>query len=152
MKILVPVDGSPPSIAALRHVLALREAGLRLSVVLANVQSPAGLYEVITARDPEQLAAAAREAGAHALAQAEALCDQAGCDYESEVAQGDAAPMLAELAENYGCEAIVMGARGLGGPLSPQLGSVTTELLRDTALPVTVVRPAVAAEGDDTGR
>jgi nucleotide-binding universal stress UspA family protein len=140
MKILVPMDGSAPALAALRHVLDLRARGLPLSVVLANVQTPAGLYELVTARDPDLLAAAAREAGAHALAAAEGLCEQAGCDYEGEVAQGDPAPMLAELAENYGCEAVVMGARGLGGPLSPHLGSVTTELLRDTTLPVTVVR------------
>jgi nucleotide-binding universal stress UspA family protein len=147
MKILVPMDGSPPALAALRHALAVRARGLPLSLVLVNVQTPAGLYEMVTARSPEQLADAAREAGAHALAAAEALCEQAGCDYECEVAQGDPAPLLAELAENYGCDAIVMGARGLGGPLSPHLGSVTTELLRDTTLPVTVVRdlPADAA-------
>jgi nucleotide-binding universal stress UspA family protein len=140
MKILIPVDGSPPALDALRHALALQAQGLRLTLVLANVQTPAGLYELVTTRDPERLAAAAREAGAHALAEAEALCERAGCDYESEVAQGEPGTMLPELAENYGCEAIVIGARGLGGPLSPHLGPVTAELLRHTALPVTVVR------------
>ena len=43
---------------------------------------------------------------------------------------------------------IVMGARGLGGPLSTHLGSVTTEVLRETTLPVTVVRHVEAATGD----
>lgn len=140
MKILVPMDGSAAALAALRHVLDLRARGLALSVVLANVQPPAGLYEMVTAQGPQALADASREAGAHALAPAEALCDAAGCDYESEVAQGDPAPLLAELAENYGCEAIVMGTGERAGLLSAGLGPVITELLRDTSLPLTVVR------------
>lgn len=148
MKILVPVDGSPPAMDALRYVLRLRAQGLALSVLLVNVQSTASLYEMVVARDADALAATLPDAGAHALAGAEVLCEQAGCDFESEVVQGDAAPLLTELAENYGCDAIVMGARGLGGPLSTHLGSVTTEVLRETTLPVTVVRHVEATPGD----
>jgi len=41
MKILVPVDGSPLSLEAVRHAIALVKQGLRAELVLANVQLPA---------------------------------------------------------------------------------------------------------------
>ena len=56
-KIFIAVDGSGPSLAAVHHALALVRGGLRAQVVLANVQEPATLYELVTSRDPDQIAA-----------------------------------------------------------------------------------------------
>ena len=53
MKILVPVDGSPLSLEAVRHAISLVKQGLRAELVLANVQSPASLYEIVVAHDPD---------------------------------------------------------------------------------------------------
>ena len=53
MKILVPVDGSALSLEAVRHALALVRNGLRADLVLANVQAPASLYEIVVAHDPD---------------------------------------------------------------------------------------------------
>ena len=47
IKILVAVDGSALSLDAVHHVLRLVQDGLRASVVLANVQEPASLYELV---------------------------------------------------------------------------------------------------------
>jgi nucleotide-binding universal stress UspA family protein len=55
MKILVPVDGSEPALDAVRHALRLRRAGLQASFVLATVQEPTFLYEMILAPDAEVL-------------------------------------------------------------------------------------------------
>jgi nucleotide-binding universal stress UspA family protein len=104
------VDGSDTSLHAVRHALALVKQGLRASFVLANVQVPPNLYEVVTAHDPEVIRELRGAAGADMLAPAEALLDAAGVDFESEVAGGDPAHLLVELAENYGCDAIVLGA------------------------------------------
>jgi nucleotide-binding universal stress UspA family protein len=131
MKVLVSVDGSAASMAALRHVLALRDEGLRLSVVLVNVQPPATLYEVVTAHDPDIIREVKGAAGADLLAPAEALLQAAGVDYELEVAGGQPASLITELAENYGCALIVIGAAD----------DLVDQVLADSTLPVTVVAP-----------
>jgi nucleotide-binding universal stress UspA family protein len=129
MKILVPVDGSPAATAALQHALALREGGLRMSVVLVNVQPPATLYEVVTAHDPDVIREVRGAAGADLVAPAEALLQAAGVDYELEVAGGEPAPLIVELAENYGCGLIVLGGEG----------DIVDDVVAHSSVPVTVV-------------
>ena len=145
MKILLPVDGSPDGLAAVQHALALRAAGLDAEMVLVNVQEPPSLYEVVTAHDAEVLAHVRTDAGADLLAPAEALLSAAGAPWESEVAGGQPGTLLVELLENYGCHAVVMGARGIGTPQSAGLGSVAQAVLAHSPVPVTLVR---AADGD----
>ena len=53
MKILLPVDGSAVSLDAVRFVIQMSLSGLKSSVVLANVQEPATLYELVVAHDPQ---------------------------------------------------------------------------------------------------
>lgn len=149
MKILVPVDGSAPALAAVRHALSLVSQGLRAEFVLANVQEPPSLYEVAVTHDAEALQQLRTAAGADLLAAAEALLDAAGVEYESEVAGGEPANVLVELLENYGCEAVVMGARGMGDPEAGGLGSVAEGLLAHSPVPVTVVRAVAADAGGD---
>ena len=78
LKILVAVDGSELSLDGVQHTLQLLKQGLQASVVLAHVQEPATLYELVTSRDPDLIAAASVEAGEHLLASARALLDAAG--------------------------------------------------------------------------
>lgn len=140
MKILLPVDGSPPSLAAVRHALALREQGLAAHYVLVNVQPPATLYEVMTAHDEQAIERIRSDAGADLLRGAEALLQAAGAEWETEVAGGEPLTVLLELVENYGCDAVVMGTQGAGSLKSALLGSVTDGMLRGSPVPVTVVR------------
>jgi nucleotide-binding universal stress UspA family protein len=65
------------------------------------------------------------------------------------VAGGVPEHLIVELAENYGCDAIVMGARGLGDPEGSGLGSVAQAELGSSPMPVTVVRPSQDAVGSD---
>jgi len=140
MKILLPVDGSDISLEAVRRVVQLAREGLRASVVLANVQEPASLYEMLVAHDVEVLDRISAEAGVHAMMQAEALLQQAGIAYEREVAKGDPAHTLVDILENYGCDLVVMGARGQGTLRSALLGSVSHELLHAAGVPVMIVK------------
>lgn len=139
MKVLLPFDDTPASRAAVNHALALRRAGLQASFVLVNVQPPPTLYEVVVAHDPDVLDDVRRAAGADLLASAEAMLAGSGAEWESEVAGGEPETVLVDLAENYGCHAIVMGA-GEVGPHS--LGPVATAVLNHSPVPVTVVRRA----------
>jgi nucleotide-binding universal stress UspA family protein len=141
MKVLLPTDGSPASLAAVHHALHLRRAGLPLQFVLINVQPPATLYEVVVTHDNEVLDEIKRGAGADLLAPAEALLDAAQAEYESEVASGAPETLLLELLENYGCEAVIVGANRPQG-----LGPVATALLTHSPVPVTLVRYDEAAD------
>ncbi|MBP6903056.1 MAG: universal stress protein [Burkholderiaceae bacterium] len=144
MKILLPVDGSAHALAAVRHALALREQGLAAEMVLVNVQEPPSLYEVVTAHDSEVLAHVRTDAGADLLAPAEGLLTAAGVEWESEVAGGEPSTLLLELLENYGCDAVLMGARGMGAPEAGGLGTVAQALAARSPVPLTLVRAAEA--------
>ena len=146
MKILLPVDGSEESLDAVRHALLLIREGLRASVVLANVQEPASLYELLRAHDADVIEGISRGAGQHSLEAAAALCAAAGVEAEQEIATGEPAHTLHDIAERMGCDLIVMGARGKGGTRGTRLGSVAHAMLHDAALPVTIVRHPDAAE------
>lgn len=143
MKILLAVDGSPAALAAVQHAVQLVRTGLQASFVLANVQEPPSLYEVVVAHDPEVLDQVRAAAGADLISAAEAMLQAEGLPFESEVAGGDPGHVLVDLTENYHCDAVFMGARGAGGdPGSTGLGSVALALLEHSPVPVTVVRVA----------
>ena len=146
LKILLAVDGSQSSLDAVRHAMRLVADGLAATFVLANVQEPANLYELVTAHDPEVLRQVSTGAGAHLLESAEALLKAAGVSWEREIASGDPAPMLAEMIERHGIDAVVMGASGLGAVRSALAGSVSHWLLTHAQVPVTVVRHFAAED------
>src|ERR1035437_4650953 len=112
MKILLPVDGSAVSLEAVRFVVRMADAGLASSVVLANVQEAATLYEMVVAHDPQVIEEVSAAAGAHILKAAETLLQEAHIDYQCEVASGDPAHTLIDILENFGCDLVVMGASG----------------------------------------
>ena len=148
MKILLPVDGSEASMAAVRLALAWRQAGLQADFVLVNVQEPPNLYDMVVVHDAQALDAVRAAVGAELLAPAEALITAAGARCEIEVAGGDPGHVLVDLIENYGCQAVVMGAHGAGDGTGP-LGSVALALLAHSPVPVTVVRPPQPVERGD---
>jgi nucleotide-binding universal stress UspA family protein len=106
----------------------------------------------MVAHDAERIEDVRRSAGSDLLGTAEALLDAAGADYESEVASGAAEHLILELAENYGCDAIVMGARGISASADEGgLGPVALAVLHASPLPVTIVRAAPEADADEAG-
>jgi len=149
MKLLLPVDGSTLSVGAVRHVLKLRSEGLQFSLVLANVQEPAHLYELLMVHDTDAIDRLSAEAGLHALQESRSLLDEAGIDYELEVAKGDPAHTLVEMAERFGCDMIVMGARGTSKMRSAMLGSVSHEVLHGSSMPVMIVKDQDDVDADD---
>lgn len=92
MKILIAIDGSPAALDAARHALQLARDGLRTGFVLATVQDPTYLYEMVLAPDAEVLERVSGAVGARALAGAEELFKSAGMAYEREIGSGDPGP------------------------------------------------------------
>lgn len=140
MKILLPVDGSSVSLEAVRFAIRMAQAGLETSVVLANVQESATLYEVVVAHDPQVIEEVSVAAGVHTLQAAEALLTEANIDYQCEVAIGDPAHTIVDILERFQCDLVVMGARGMGNLRSALLGSVSSEVLHAATVPVMIVK------------
>lgn len=144
MKILIAVDGSEPALDAVRHALQLLQSGLQASFVLATVQEPVYLYERVLPPDAAVLERVTGAAGGRALAGAEALLNTSGVSYEREIASGEPAPALIDIARRHGCDAIIMGARGMGALRSALLGSVSQHVVQFASVPVTIVKHGLA--------
>lgn len=133
LKVLLPFDGSAAARHALRHVARNLE-GLDARVLLANVQR--------VHVDAEMLHAARHLAQLHRV-EAEAilrpaceLLESAGVQYDAEVAFGQPARVIARMAEERGCELIVMGTRGRGGLLGALRRSMTESVADRATVPV----------------
>ena len=144
MKILLPVDGSELSLEAVRFAIRLAGAGLNTELVLANVQEPANLYELIVAHNPEVIDRVSTEAGTHLLASARALLLAAQLEFEVEIGKGDPANTILDIAERFACDLIVMGVRGNSALRSALMGSVSNEVLHASPVPVVIVKPELA--------
>lgn len=140
MKILLPVDGSGQSERAARHVVAMLEGCTSHEIHLINVQAPIDAVEVRSHMTAAEIEAMQETRGGDALAPARAVLDRAGLTYTPAVLLGPVAETIAQYADDQGCEKIVMGTRGLGAIGGVLLGSVTTQVLHLTQLPVTLVK------------
>ena len=148
MKILLPFDGSAQAVEAVRFVIRMADSGLETQVVLANVQEPASLYELMVAHDPLVIEQVSARAGANTLQVAQALLELAELSYESEVVSGDPAHTLVDILENYGCDLVVMGASGTSALRSALLGSVSNEVLHAAGVPVMIVKGSESGDAD----
>ena len=145
MKILIPLDGSTLALEAVRMVIRLVGDGLRADVVLANVQPPSTLYEVVVAHDADVLRDVASAAGTRALQGGVDQLQAASIDFECEVTVGDAAGGLVEIIERFGCDAVVMASHGAGALSAALGGSVAQSLLHASPVPVMIVHGGEAA-------
>jgi len=140
MKILIAVDGSEGALEAVRHVLRLVKGGLSASFVLANVQEPASLYEVVVAHNAEVIEQVSEAAAEHSLAPAQALLQAAGVEFETEVGHGDPGHLLVDIAERSQCDLVVVGARGMEPYDGGSLGPVANWVLQHAGPAVMVVK------------
>lgn len=143
IKILLPTDGSPRSLDAVHHALHWVACGLKARFVIANVQSPANLYEMVVAHDPAVIQKVSEAAAQDLMRPALKLMQAAGLHPELATASGDAAHLLLEILENHGCNAVIMSARGAGESDDNSPGSVTQAMLDTCSVSVTVVKSAV---------
>ena len=142
MKILVPVDGSPASTRALAlaidQVKSLAGAGL----ILVNVQNFAtlGLAEGAGIMPTAWIEQEEEKAVTEALQEAVVACREAGVSCVTRSERGPVAAAIDRVTREEKVTHIVMGTRGLGGVRGLLLGSVATQLLHLTDVPVTFVK------------
>jgi nucleotide-binding universal stress UspA family protein len=135
--IVVGVDGSPSSAAALRWAShQARATGACLRVVTSWGYPRAYGYDVAYMDDwhPEQ---AARDAQGEALS--DAAEDLDGVTVQTTVAEGEPARVLLDAAKE--ADLLVVGSRGHGELAGMLLGSVSEYCAAHAECPVVVVRP-----------
>ncbi len=139
-KALVPVDGSPNSDRAVRHVVALAGICTSMDIVLLNVQPEIEDWQVRRFLKKEEVEAMEESKGGDALQSARAVLDAAGVRYTPQVLIGPIAETIAKTALEQNCDGIVMGTRGLGAAASALLGSVAAQVVHLADVPVTLVK------------
>jgi nucleotide-binding universal stress UspA family protein len=142
-RIVVGVDGSPSSRAALRW--AVRQAGLTGASVEAITawQSPTLVALGTPFAEAEPSAgddARIRTAAENVMraAVAEATAESAGVAVRAEIGEGSPAQFLLDAAK--GASMVVVGSRGHGGIAGTLLGSVGQTLAQHSPCPVLIIR------------
>ncbi len=135
--ILLPIDGSPSALRAAQFCADVAKA-FKASVVLLNVQpliedwQTHGLgHDAALAHLNDRAKLALKEAGRP--------LSEAGLSYATVVEFGEAAEVIAQVAESRQCNHIVMGTRGQSGVKGLLMGSVGTKVLHLVTMPVTFV-------------
>jgi nucleotide-binding universal stress UspA family protein len=137
--VLVPVDGSKRSDAAVRCVARQVRMGQVEAVHLLAVQPPLGAYigrfvGRNAVRDFQH------EQGQRALASAKQLLDEAGIAYSAHIMIGESAETIATIAEQLPVHEIIMGDDGIGFLGGLNLHSLVARVIRRANLPVSVVK------------
>jgi nucleotide-binding universal stress UspA family protein len=140
-KLLVPIDGSEASYRALKFAARLAEGAAASHIHALYVHPPidvSGRVQVyVTGPRMRQLAA---EQSQWMLDSIEERLRETPVAHTVEMREGDAAETIAHRAEELGCDAIVMGSRGMSNIAGLVMGSVSTKVVQLTSLPVTVVK------------
>jgi nucleotide-binding universal stress UspA family protein len=124
-----------------RYLIGLR-GSLRqpeLDLHLVNVQRPVS-GDVSRFVPGENLKDYHAERAEKALATARALLGQAGIAFKEHQRVGDPPVAIAEVAQEQGCDLIVMGTRGLGTHTAGLIGSVAQGTVAAAPVPVLLVR------------
>ena len=140
MKILVAVDGSDISLRAVKHVIALnRELARPAKVTLLAVDPPPfpGVERRIGANATRQLHEESLES---MLRDARRSLSRAKLELTERAEVGEIAETILKVAKQDGADLIVLGSHGRSAVKGILLGSVSSKVLAQSEVPVTIVR------------
>lgn len=142
-KILVPVDGSKTSLLGLQHAILLAKdqaAALRLLHVVHDYLVTGGRYALA---NPGELLKALRERGQSILNDAASSARKQGVEAQTEFVETPMGPVgaaIAEYAQQWPADLIVLGTHGRRGIRRLVMGSDAEYVIRTTPVPVLLVR------------
>ena len=137
--VLLPVDGSKHALAAALYLVQFAKLHGDLEVHVPNVEPSPVAWQ--THGMEENAIQSHLTARAHiVLKPVLNVLNEAGIAHKTHVKLGDAAETIVALADELGCDSIVMGTRGLGGLAALALGSVTRKVLHLSTKPVVCIK------------
>jgi nucleotide-binding universal stress UspA family protein len=122
-RLLVPIDASENAARALHHAIGCAKRDGTVELQIVNVHEPPNLAGEVSIFLSEEEAARA-----------------AGVRFETVVLTGEVPDAIVRCADMLGCEGIIMGTHGRSAFGNLLLGSVATEVIHRTRLPVTLVK------------
>jgi nucleotide-binding universal stress UspA family protein len=142
--VLIATDGSEIAQKGVDHGLALAKAiGAKATIIMVaeSLMPYAGAAGGVSASAYLDYAAVQRAAAGHVLEAAKAAADRAGVQADTVCPENVLpAEAIIETAAARGCALIVMSSHGRRGLRRLILGSVTSEVLANSPVPVLVVR------------
>ena len=137
---LVPIDGSDDALRALAHAIGELRGQADAELHVLNVQAPQIHPWPGKLVPPDVVDAELLRAGDAIVAAADGPVAAARIACTRHVRIGHAAAEIADCARELGCDAIVMGTRGLGRVARLVLGSAAQKVVHLAHVPVTLVR------------
>jgi nucleotide-binding universal stress UspA family protein len=139
--LLVPIDGSEPAWHALAFATRIaRAAGCgKVHALYVHPRIDVSGKVQIHISEPHMRDLAKRESQS-LIDMAEKRLREGAVTHSVEMLEGDAADVIARRATELGCDAIVMGTRGMGRVAGFVIGSVATRVLHLAAVPVTLIK------------
>ena len=142
-RIFVPIDGSSAANLGLREALQLaKQHGASVCLFYAvddSFVTSAG----VAVMSPDELLEGFRDAGRKILAKAEALARRSGVRARTVLGEPEGGPVADSIireAKRYKADLIVMGTHGRRGVRRLVMGSDAEQVLRETLVPVLMVR------------
>jgi nucleotide-binding universal stress UspA family protein len=143
MKILLAVDGSKPSLDAVKLVIEhadwLRE---KPQIELITVHLPVPKLPRMGAAGigKEQIEKYYRDEGGQRLAAAKKLLARSGLPYETHILVGPVAETLVRHAKRSGCDLICIGSHGRTALADALIGSTASKVLHISDVPVLLAK------------
>lgn len=141
-RILVPIDGSDLSFKALEHACSVY-SDTDITVVHALEAPTSGGYESITggsSSDFEELQQQREWEVESLFNEARDLANEYGVEHSTASLKGNVTTAILTHAEEIDADQIIIGSRGRHAIKRALLGSISTSIVRQAPVPVTVVR------------
>jgi nucleotide-binding universal stress UspA family protein len=144
--VLVPVDGSPLSLRALRHALTTFPDATVTALHVVDVYEPGygTLSDVDTSYEPlvgsEEWYERAEEVSERLFEEAREVAADEGREIATVSEVGDPQRVVVDYAEAEGVDHVVLGAHGRSEAERPLFGTVAEIVTRRAPMPVTVIR------------
>lgn len=136
LKILLATDGSEQSLRAAPHAIRLHQANGPIELHVLNVQIPIQSGHARMFVRQEDLQAYYQEEGDRSLSAVCKMLDQAGVPYRRHMVVGPVAETIARHAREQHCDQIIMGTHGRSALTHMLMGSVASDVVRASDVPV----------------
>ncbi len=145
LKILIPVDGSNNSLHAVRHAINEFRKNAALEIILLNVQAPfsQNIGRFVSRKDCD---AFHRDQAEQALLSGSRMLDKLRVPYETHIALGSKASVIADMARRFRCERIVMSTTRKSSLIRMVEDSTINQVIELTSVPVEIIA------GDEASR
>lgn len=138
-RILVPFDGSSPSINALEFALNIHDDAEILVLHIIEKEYLENSY-VKLLLGGEKLSERIQKGGEEILEKAEELSEEYDRDIETRIETGNPVKTILDFSKENNIDQIIIGSKGHTSTKTKFLGSVTNKLIHKTNLPITIIK------------